>query len=61
MIASLFMGSSMLLSRAFPPQVSGISIFGASWLPNGDCLREPTSLGNQEKIEIIASICLIMF
>ena len=29
LIASLFMGSSMLLSRAFPPQVSGVSIFGA--------------------------------
>ena len=29
LIASLFMGSSMLLSRAFPPQVSGVSIFWA--------------------------------
>jgi ubiquinone biosynthesis protein len=29
LIASLFLGSSMLLSRAFPPQVSEVSIFGA--------------------------------
>ena len=27
--ASMFMGSSLLLSRGFPPEVSGISVFGA--------------------------------